>query len=154
LLAEASQPADVGAGSLGDNEVFLERFGVDGVSLGLPTQVNSIGAGQHTQPALAIVKHDAAFVSWTTSGGTSEVWGRVLDAAGTPLFGGVTCDANDFPLSSLGGARQSGSSLAGADTIVLSTFGDDATAPGGTDSLGLSVHARRFDLAHLFPALR
>jgi hypothetical protein len=155
LIAAAGEPLEQAPLS-DDNQVYLERFDASG-SLAVPEQVNSITSGVNERPAITIVGGGGAFVAWTAvdaNGTDSDVFGRVLDPSGTPLFTGLNCGTGDFPLSSGGSAHRSGPSLAGSGTTVVAIFADDTTAPGGTDVFGLSVHARRFDLGHLVPGLR
>jgi hypothetical protein len=155
LVVAAGEPLEQAPLS-DDEQVYLERFDASG-SLGAPEQVNSITAGANERPAIMIVGDGGAFVAWTATDANatgSDVFGRVLDPSGTPLFTGLNCGTEDFPLSSGGNAHRKGPSLAGSGTTAVAIFADDTTAPGGTDVFGLSVHARRFDLGHLVPGLR
>jgi hypothetical protein len=154
LVVEAGEPLEQTPLS-DDNQVFLERFDASG-SLGPPERVNSLTTGANERPAITIVGDGGAFVAWTNTNAAataSDVWGRVIDPSGTPLFTGLTCGVADFPLSSGGNAFRKGPSLASSGTTAVAIFADDTTAPGGTDVFGLSLHARRFDLAHLVPGL-
>jgi hypothetical protein len=157
FLAQGADRKPSATAPVDDYGIFLERFDQSGASLGPPQRLNPPPAGTEIQPALAVVADQALFLAWTNAdvaGTPGDVSGRVLDLTGRPLFSGMACDTSAFSLSSMAGTRRLGPSLASDGMNVLALFGDRATAPGGSDVFGLSVHARRFDLAHLVPTLR
>jgi hypothetical protein len=154
-LAMAGHPSDL-TPSPDDEDVFVERFSADAVSLGAPVRANSEREGAQTNPAIAALDGGAVFVTWTSSqtgGERSTLHGRFLDATGAPMFTGLACDTDQFPVSSTPGTRRIQPSVTadGSEAVVL--FGDSTPGPHATDQLGLSVQARRFDLAHLVPGL-
>jgi hypothetical protein len=141
-----------------DLGILIERFDTSGTSLGtLPRPNLPPAGGAATQPALAVIEDRALFVAWTNvdaAGLPGDVQGRVVDLEGQPLFTGMACDTGVFSLSSQASGHRVAPSLATAGKTVLAVFGDRDPAPGGTDLLGMSVHARPFDLGKLVPALR
>jgi hypothetical protein len=154
-LAMAGYPSDL-TPSPEDEDVFVERFSAEGVSLGAPVRANSERDGAQTSPAIAALDGGAIFVAWSSSqtgGEQSTLHGRVLDATGAPMFTGLACDTDEFPISSSTGTRRAVPSVTadGSEAVVL--FGDSTPGPHATDQLGLSVQARRFDLAYLVPGL-
>lgn len=140
-----------------DENVFLERFDMSAHSLGAVQQVNDSLAGSSAQPAIALVQHDAALVTWITHGAdgmSSSVWARYVSASGEFLFNGFACDTTQFPLSTADHGGFTGPSVLATTDSAVVLFGATSAAPGGSDGLGLSVHARHLPSAHAVPALR
>jgi hypothetical protein len=156
ILATAGVPSD-SVEVPDDDDIFVERFSASAESLREPVRANSERDGSQTNPAIAALDGGEVFVTWSTarSGGEqSTIQGRVLDATDAPMFTGLACGTDEFSLSSTPGTRRIQTSVvaSGSEAVVL--FGDSTPGPHATDRLGLSVQARRFDLAHLVPLLQ